>query len=70
MLKVCAPGCVITKKTHHYWIEYEGRTYPSFPKGEHGKKRRAEIEVGHIKKMVRHLHIDEECAKKELPEVY
>ncbi len=70
MLKKCAPGHVITPKTHHYWIEYNGKFYKTFPKGEHGKGKRAEIERGHIKQMVKHLEIDEECAKIELPEAY
>ena len=44
MLQVCAPGCDIKETTHHFCIRYGGRTYPSFPKGEHGRGRRAEIE--------------------------
>lgn len=70
MLEACAPGCDIRETTHHYCIRYGGRTYPAFPKGEHGRGRRAEIEIGHIRKMIRHLHIDKDCAKNELPEAY
>lgn len=70
MLDKCAPGHKIKETTHNYCIRYGDRTYPSFPKGEHGKGMRAEIERGHIKQMIRHLHIDKDCARNELPEVY
>ena len=57
MLQHCAPGYT-AKATDHFWCVRlpNGRTYPSLPKGEHGKKN-PEIQVGHIKKMCRHLDI-------------
>ena len=70
MLDVCALGHQIKETKHNYCIRYDGRTYFAFPKGDHGKGLRAEIEVGHIKKMVRHLRIDEDRVKQELPEAY
>ena len=63
MMKVCAPGYTAKKTTHYYRIDYNGKRYPTFPNGEHNKKR--EIELGHIKKMARHFGI-EECAQREL----
>lgn len=68
MLSMCAPGHRIMEKTHYYRVEYGGRTYATLPKGAHsdrGKRAgQAEIEVGHVRKMIRHLGIDEECAKR------
>ena len=59
MLDDCAPGWTWQLKTHFRLINAKGRTYPTLPKN-------AEIEVGHLRKMARHLGILE-CAKKHLP---
>lgn len=68
MLDECAPGWVKETKAHHYWVMWKDRTFPSLPKGQHGKKKgRAMIEVGHIKQMIRQLTIDMDCAQKHLP---
>lgn len=65
MLDVCAPGHV-RKETTHYWrITYEGRVYPNFPLGPHGRRKNPRIEVGHIKKMANHLGI-RDCASRIL----
>lgn len=67
MLDACAPRHTRKENLHHYCIRFNGKTYPSLPKGEHGRGLRAEIELGHVKKMIRHLGIDLDCAKKHLP---
>ncbi len=67
MLEVCAKGYKIREKPHMHWVLFNGKIYPALPKGAHGSKTRAEIEVGHLRKMIRFLGIDEECAKKHLP---
>jgi hypothetical protein len=64
MLKACAPGLKATERTHNWCLYFGDRTYPSFPKGEHGKTN-PEIEVGHIKRMARFFGILE-CAKKHI----
>lgn len=68
MLQQCAPGHRMIEKTHHYRIEYAGKTYPTLPKGSHSdrgsRSTQAEIEAGHVRKMIRHLGIDVECAKR------
>jgi hypothetical protein len=57
MLDRCAPAYT-KNKTDHYWcIRYEGRTYPSFPLGPHGRRENPEIEFGHVRKMARMLGI-------------
>lgn len=65
MLDACAPGAIRTLRDHNWRVVWGPRTYPSFPRGEHGKTN-PEIEVGHIRKMIRHLGIDMECAKRHL----
>lgn len=43
---------------------YAGMTYPSFPAGAHSRKR--EIEIGHIRRMIRHLGL-RTCAEQHFP---
>jgi hypothetical protein len=56
MLNECAPGHTIRLSDHFRRVKFGALFYPSLPKSK-------TIEVGHIHKMVRHLHI-EDCAKK------
>ena len=68
MLDQCAPGWKKQETEHHYRIMWKDGTYPSLPKGEHGKKHgHALVEVGHIRHMIRQLKIDLTCARKHLP---
>lgn len=60
MTDKCAPGSTWTLGTHSYKVKFGGRCYPSLPK-------HAEIEIGHIRKMVRHLQIDRKCATAQIP---
>lgn len=68
MLDMCALGHSVKEKTHHYAVTYQGKTYATLPKGAHGKKEGvADIQIGHIRKMVRHLEIDPDCAARVIP---
>ena len=60
MLNHCAKGSDWRMATHFRRVRYDGRIYPSLPKHN-------SIELGHVRKMVRYLKIDLECAKKYLP---
>ncbi len=69
MLKDCAPGYTITLKTHKQWARYRGRTF-YLPKGPHGTKgQRFDIEIGHVRGLVREFEIDQDCARKHLPQL-
>lgn len=68
MLKKCAPGYTLEEKTHLHWIRYEGRK-ATLPQGEHGRGKNAEIEIGHVRNLVRALEIPEDCVSKYLPQV-
>jgi len=59
MLDECAPANTRRLSDHFWRITYNGKTYASFPKHD-------EVEVGHIRKMLRFLGIDQDCAKKHL----
>jgi hypothetical protein len=51
MLEECAKGFDIRRTTHARRVAYNG---PKFD----------DIQIGHIRKMVRHLGIDKDCARK------
>lgn len=64
MLDECAPGHTRVRRPHNWVIRYQGQVYPSLPTGQHGKRPdTAPIEVGHIRKMARHLGITECCQR-------
>jgi hypothetical protein len=65
MLDHCAPGHTRSAKLHHWWITFGEKTYRSLPLGRHGRRANPEIEVGHVRKMVRHLSVSD-CAAKFL----
>ena len=63
MLEGCSPGSRIIPKKHHHWVfDSKGGIYKSLPLGGHGKKN-PKIELGHVRKMARHLGF-EECARE------
>jgi hypothetical protein len=57
MLEKCAPGSTVRLANHSRVVIFNRKVYPSLPKFD-------DIELGHIRKMVRFLGIDKECAKK------
>ena len=65
MLDACAKGWSVEEKPHNYCIKWGRRTYPSLPKGTHGKGN-PDIHTSHVRKLARHFEI-EECAEKQLP---
>ena len=67
MLDACAPGYTMKERDHNYVVRWNGRAFPSLPKGPHGKGERAQIQIGHVKKMVRALGIDFEAATEHIP---
>ena len=50
---------------HHYWVRYKGKTYRSLPLGRRGA-RRPMVQAFHIRKLVTHLAIDQDCADRYL----
>jgi hypothetical protein len=63
MLDTCAPGHSRRAREHNWLVIFGGKTYPRLPVGDHGARRHVEIQVGHIRSMVRHFGIFE-CASK------
>lgn len=69
MLERCAPGHTVVTRVHYHLIRYRERSYPALPLGKHGKRENPPIEIGHIRKMVRQLEIDPDCARQALPQL-
>jgi hypothetical protein len=66
MLDRCAPGHTRQQRVHNWVVKYQDKTFPNLPVGKHGARRHVSIQVGHIKKMIRALGI-EDCAKQQIP---
>ena len=66
MLDNCAKGHTRKPGKHHIIVKYKAETFWALPKGGHGEKN-PEIEIGHIRKLIRYLKIDNECAESYLP---
>jgi hypothetical protein len=60
MLKDCAPGFSWRMATHSRVIVFGALTYRALPKF-------TDIELGHIRKMIRFLGIAFSCARKHIP---
>jgi hypothetical protein len=67
MLKKCHPDYRVETKTHQYWVYANGRVFKTLPLGPHGKRQNPGIEIGHVRKMVRYLRLDSECAAQHIP---
>ena len=57
MLAECAPGNDIRRTTHARRVVWNNQVFPDLPKWDN-------IEMGHIRKMVRTLGINKDCARK------
>lgn len=71
VLHDCAPGHSVKTTDHGHRIMWRDKTYPGFPLGAHGKKRKrkAEIKLGHMRQLIRVLGIDPDCAKRHIPQL-
>ena len=49
--------------THSRVVAFNGKVYRGLPKHD-------EIELGHIRKMVRYLEIDRDCAGKQISNLF
>jgi hypothetical protein len=66
MLDDCAKGHTRSLGDHKWVIRYKGITFPSLPKGQH-EKRDGEIKFGYVRRLVRALKIELECASRHFP---
>ena len=68
MLDKCADGYVPKEQKHLWCVMYKGKTFPSLQLGKRSSNT-PEVELGNVQKMVNHLGIDQECARKYLPQL-
>jgi hypothetical protein len=69
MLDECAPGHTKKGREHNWFITWNGRSHWRLPRGEHGARKNPDIEIGHVKNLVRQLQIPEDCVAKQLPQL-
>jgi len=68
MLDKCTESWHFKDKVHKRWVYADGiDTSYKLPQGSHGSKN-PEIEIGHIRGLVRHFDIGD-CAKKHLEQL-
>ena len=63
MLDGCAQGYQWRLADHFRRVMFNKKTYPSLPKAK-------SIEIGHIRSMVRHLEINQDCATGYIPGLF
>ena len=68
MLDACAPGHTVKEKKHRYWVIYQETIFRGLPKGAHGKPN-PEVELGHVKQLIKVLKIASDCARTCLPQL-
>jgi hypothetical protein len=73
MLKVCARGFATIVKKHRRWVLFNERHYRDLSLGSHAdrgpREGSAEIPLGKVEGLVRHLGIDRDCARRVLPQL-
>lgn len=68
MLDRCADGYQRREQGHFWRVEYRNRVFPALPLGKR-KSKTPVVEIGVLKKMVRHLELDLDCVFKNLPQL-
>ena len=65
ILDRCAPDHT-TKDTTHKRFVYFGGKMAVLPRGPHGRRKKYDIEIGHVKQLIRLLKICD-CVRKHFP---
>jgi len=68
MLDVCLPGYRRKERTHNWCISAGDRSYPRIPRDTHNKRHNPDIQIGHVRSLVRFFDI-RECAESQLPQL-
>lgn len=61
MLEHCLPGYSKRETKHHWRITFGDRTYRGFPLGPHGRRANPEIQLGHVRSLMRFFNEVFEC---------
>jgi hypothetical protein len=68
MLNACADGWRFRDKKHKRWLYYGDREPFKLPLGPHGKRQQHDLQIGHIRGLVRHLGISD-CAAQHIEQL-
>ena len=66
MMDNCAKGYVRKKGAHNWRIFFGTGAFATLPFGRHGSRENPEIEIGHVRTMIRKLGVDKACAESRL----
>lgn len=68
MLAACAPDRKVVEGAHR-WRVYRGKLFATLPFGKHGTRENPDIELGHVRHLIRALGISPDCAELHLPQL-
>lgn len=68
MLDVCLPGYTRKEREHNWLVRYADRSYPRLPRNAHAKRADNDVQVGHVRQLVRFFEI-EACARAQLEQL-
>lgn len=68
MLDVCLPGHTRTERVHNWLIRSGDRAYPRLPRNAHQKRTNPDVQIGHVRHLVRFFEI-EDCARLQLEQL-
>jgi len=68
MLDACAPGYERRERVHNWLVTYGQLSFPRLPRDTHNKRRDPDIQIGHVRQMVKLFGILD-CAKKYIEQL-
>lgn len=69
MMDGCAEGWTRKRGAHNWRIFYGAGGFATLPFGKHGSRENPEIEIGHVKSMIRKLKVETACVEGRLPQL-
>jgi hypothetical protein len=68
MLDVCLPGYARKQREHNWLVTHGTRAYPRLPRNAHSKRADPDVQIGHVRHLVRFFQI-QECAEAQLEQL-
>ena len=65
ILKRCAPSHTIKDTTHKRFVYFDGKM-AVLPRGPHGRRKKYDVEMGHVKQLIRLFDIGD-CVRENFP---
>ena len=65
ILDRCAPGYTTKDTTHKRFVYFDGKM-AVLPRGPHGRRKKYDVEIGHVKQVIRLFNISD-CVREHFP---